>query len=64
MLYHRVPVCPQYKNLIMFSLRKFTPKYSLEEGKTTFSGILAWRISWSEEPGGLQFMGLQRVGHD
>ena len=26
--------------------------------------ILAWRISWTEEPGGLQFMGLQRVRHD
>ena len=28
------------------------------------SGILAWRIPWTEEPGGLQSMGLQRVGHD
>ena len=28
------------------------------------SSILAWRISWTEEPGGLQSMGLQRVGHD
>ena len=26
--------------------------------------ILAWRIPWTEEPGGLRFMGLQRVGHD
>ena len=30
----------------------------------THSSILAWRISWAEEPGGLQFMRLQRVGHD
>ena len=37
---------------------------SLEEGMATHSGILAWRISWTEEPGGLQSMGLQRVGHD
>ena len=29
----------------------------------THSGILAWRISWTEEPGGLQSMGSQRVGH-
>ena len=29
----------------------------------THSSILAWRIPWTEEPGGLQFMGLQRVGH-
>ena len=30
----------------------------------THSGILAWRIPWTEEPGGLQSMGLQRVGRD
>ena len=30
----------------------------------THSSILAWRIPWIEEPGGLQSMGLQRVGHD
>ena len=30
----------------------------------THSRVLAWKISWMEEPGGLQFMGLQRVGHD
>ena len=30
----------------------------------THSGILAWRIPWAQEPGGLQSMGLQRVGHD
>ena len=35
-----------------------------EEGKATHSSILAWRILWREEPGGLQSMGLQRVGHD
>ena len=33
----------------------------LEEGLATHSGILAWRILWAEEPGGLQSMGLQRV---
>ena len=31
---------------------------------STHSSILAWKISWTEEPGGLQSMGLQRVGHD
>ena len=36
----------------------------LEKGMATHSSILAWRILWMEEPGGLQFMGLQRVGHD
>ena len=34
----------------------------LEEGMATHSSILAWRIPWTEEPGRLQSMGLQRVG--
>ena len=36
----------------------------LEEEIATHSSILAWRIPWTEEPGRLQPMGLQRVGHD
>ena len=36
----------------------------LEEGRVTHSSILAWGIPWTEEPGGLQSIGLQRVGHD
>ena len=36
---------------------------SLEEGMATHSSILAWRIPYTEEPGGLQFMGSQRVRH-
>ena len=36
----------------------------LEKGMATHSSILAWRIAWTEEPGGLQFTGWQRVGHD
>ena len=36
----------------------------LEEEMATHSSILAWRIPWTEEPGGLQSMGSQRVGHD
>ena len=36
----------------------------LEKKMATHSTILAWRIPWSEESGGLQSMGLQRVGHD
>ena len=36
----------------------------LKEGTATHSSILAWRILWKEEPGGLQSMGSQRVGHD
>ena len=36
----------------------------LEKGMATHSNILAWRIPWTEEPGGLQSIGLQRVGRD
>ena len=36
----------------------------LEKGMATHSSILAWRIPWTEEPGGLQSMGSQRVGHN
>ena len=36
----------------------------LEKGMATHTGILAWEISWTEEPGGLQSMGQDRVGHD
>ena len=37
---------------------------SLEKEMATHSSILAWRIPWMEEPGGLQSMESQRVGHD
>jgi len=36
----------------------------LEKGMATPSSILAWKIPWTEEPGGLQVMGLQRVRHN
>ena len=36
----------------------------LEKEMATHSSILAWKISWTEEPGGLQSMGSQRVGHN
>ena len=36
----------------------------LEEGMAAHSSILAWRIPWTEEPGGLQSIGLQRVRQD
>ena len=39
-------------------------KNSLEKGMATHSSVLAWRIPWTEEPGGLQFMGSQRFGHN
>ena len=36
----------------------------LEKEMATHSSILAWKIPWTEEPGGLQSIGSQRVGHD
>ena len=36
----------------------------LKKGKATHSSVLAWRISWTEEPGRLQSMGSHRVGHN
>ena len=42
---------------------QFPGQEDLLEGMATHSSILAWKIPWAEEPGGLQSMGLQRVGH-
>ena len=39
-------------------------KIPTKEGMAAHSRILVWRISWTEEPGGLQSMGLQRVRHN
>ena len=40
------------------------PEDPLEEGMETHSSTLAWRIPWTEEPGGLQSTGSQRLRHD
>ena len=45
-------------------IRSLSWEDHLEEGMATHSRILAERIPWTEEPGGLQSMGSQRVGHD
>ena len=45
-------------------VRSLGRKDPLEKGMTIHSSILAWRIPWTEDPGWLQSMGLQRVGHD
>ena len=45
-------------------VRSLSREDPLEKEMATHSSILAWRIPWTEEPGGLQSMGLQRVGHD
>ena len=43
-------------------IRSLGQEDPLEEEMATHSSILAWRIPWTEEPGGLQSMGLERVG--
>jgi len=45
-------------------IRSLGQEDTLEKGMAIHSSILAWRISWREEPGGLQSMGFQRIGHD
>ena len=45
-------------------IRSLGQEDPLEKGMATNSSILAWIIPWTEEHGGLQSMGLQRIGHD
>ena len=45
-------------------VRSLGQKDALEEGMATHAFILVWRISWTEESGGLQSMELQRIGYD
>ena len=45
-------------------VRSLGPEDPLEKETATHSGILAWEIPWTEEPGGLQSMRSQRVEHD
>ena len=45
-------------------VRSLDQEVPLEKEMATHSGILAWRIPWTEEPGGPQSTGSQRVGHD
>ena len=53
------------KSLTRLSEFTFTfPFHALEKEMATHSSILVWRIPWMEEPGRLQSMGWQRVGHD
>ena len=65
-----VPGGSVVKNLLAMQKMQETQVQSLdredplEEGTATHSRILAWRIPWTEEPGGLQSMGSQRVGYN
>ena len=45
-------------------IQSLSQEVSLENGMATHSSILAWRIPWTEEPGRLQSIGSQKVGHD
>ena len=57
----------QIKNLPAMQetwVRSLGQEDPLEKGMATHSSTLAWRIPWTEEPGGLQSMGSQRFGHD
>ena len=56
-----LPALQEVQEMLVRSLGWEDP---LEEGTATHSSILAWRIPWTEEPGGLQSIGLQRVGND
>ena len=49
----------EFASFVLFCLQD-----PLAKGMATHSSILAWRIPWTEEPGGLPSMELQRVGHD
>ena len=61
MLAHTVRNPPEMQETRVQSLGWEDP---LEKGMATDSSILAWRIPWTEESGGLQSMGSQRVRHD
>ena len=61
------PVAQMVKNLPAMQetrVRILGQEDPLEKRMATHSSVLAWRILWTEEPGGLQSMGSQRVGHD
>ena len=61
MMYEMVKNLPAMQKTQVQSLGWEDPQ---EKGMATYCSILAWRIPWTEEPGGLLSMGLHRVGHD
>ena len=58
------PLAQMVKNLQETWVRSLGQEDPLEKEMATYSSTLAWKIPWTEEPGGLQSMGSQRVGHD
>ena len=66
-LYGAFLVAQMVKNLPVMQeiqVRSLGQEDPLEKGMATHSSVLAWRIPWTEESGGLQSMGSQRIGHD
>ena len=59
-----VKIQPTVQELQETRIQPLGQEDPLEEGIATHSSILAWRIPWTEEPDGLQSIGLQKVGHD
>ena len=59
-------ICPLANEKKEFKSRLFgmTSNSLAEKAMALHSSTLAWKIPWTEEPGGLQSMGLRRVGHD
>ena len=75
LIYLCIPTVPNWASLAAQRLKRLPPMQEtrvqslgqedpLEKEMVTHSSILAWRIPWTEEPGGLQSMGSLRVGHD
>ena len=66
--YHRAPALgslPHIANSHWLSmLHMVTCSFQMEKAMAPHSSTLAWKIPWTEEPGGLQSMGSRRVGHD
>ena len=61
---HLGKILPAMKELQEMPVQSLGQEDPLEGEMAMRSSILAWEIPWTEEPGGLQFMGSQRVGHD
>ena len=55
---------PAMKEMQKMMIQSLCQEDPLEEGMATPSSIFAWRIPWTEEPGGVQFIGSQKVRHD
>ena len=67
LIYHGFPGSSAVKNLLAMPetwVRSLGWKDPLEEEMATYSSILAWKIPWTEDPGGLQSKGLHRVRHN